>query len=399
MKILSLLAATGALAGCLGVSTSQRIPAPVASVTAVAGEIPVSGPPAEAKGWKQTTLVSGMQNPWGMAWLPDGGILITERPGRLTLVRNGQKQNVPMPGAPEVAAIGQGGFMDIALHPEFAKNRWVYFTLAIGTSRENRTALMRGVFDGRELTGAKILFQNRTSKQGGQHFGSRLLWLPDKTLLMSIGDGGNPPAATPLGLARAQVQKLSTDFGKVLRLNEEGKPAKGNPLAQRPGALPEIWTYGHRNIQGFAQDPKSGRVWASEHGARGGDELNLIEGGKNYGWPLATYSIEYSGGEITKDRSLPGMVDPLVVWTPCPAPSGLLFYTGGKFPAWRGDLLSGGLAGNDVRRIDLDDSGKVLGQERLSIGARVRDVRQGPDGFVYLLTDEGNGRLVRIEPN
>jgi glucose/arabinose dehydrogenase len=274
----------------------------------------------------------------------------------------------------------------------------VYFTLSLGNARENRTALMRGTLDGTTLSGARILYQNPMSKEESQHFGSRLLWLPDGTLLMSIGDGGNPPAQTPAGLARAQVQRLETAFGKVLRLDAEGKPASGNPLAAKPGALAEVWTMGHRNIQGMARDPRSGRIYASEHGARGGDEINLLEAGKNYGWPLATHSIEYWGREITPNRSLPGMVDPLVVWTPSPAPSGLAFYTGDKFPAWDGDLFSGGLVSADVRRVDLDASGRALGQEGLPIGARVRDVRQGPDGYLYVLTDESSARLIRIEP-
>jgi glucose/arabinose dehydrogenase len=397
LKFVIIAAACAAIAGCLGSSAARTVQSPAAP-PAAAG-VPVSGPPPDATGWRQTTLVSGMTNPWGMAWLPGGGILITERPGRLTLARDGTKRNVPMPGAPAIAAIGQGGLMDVALHPDFANNRLVYLTLAIGSPRENRTALMRGTFDGRALTGARIIYQNPVPKQGGQHFGSRLLWLPDGTLLMSIGDGGNPPASTPLGLARAQVQRLGTAFGKVLRLDENGRPAPGNPFAGREGALPEVWSYGLRNVQGLARDPASGRIWATDHGARGGDELNLLEAGRNYGWPLATHSLEYSGQEITPHRSRPGMVDPLVVWTPSPAPSGLAFYTGDRFPAWRGDLFSGGLAGQDVRRIDLDAHGKVLGQERLRIGARVRDVRQGPDGYLYLLTDQADGRLIRIEPD
>jgi glucose/arabinose dehydrogenase len=199
-------------------------------------------------------------------------------------------------------------------------------------------------------------------------------------------------------LARDQPQNLGSDNGSILRLTDDGKPAPGNPLAARPGALPEIWSYGHRNIQGMTIDARSGRVWASEHGPRGGDEINRIEGGRNYGWPLQSYGADYGTGEPIGKHSVPGMVDPIVAWVPSPAPSGLAYYTGNQFPHWRGSLFSGSLAGADVRRVELDQAGKAVRQERLDIGSRVRDVRQGPDGYLYLLTDEADGRLLRIEP-
>lgn len=197
---------------------------------------------------------------------------------------------------------------------------------------------------------------------------------------------------------REQAQKLDSQLGKILRLRDDGTPPPDNPFAHRAGADPHIWSYGHRNIQGLARDPASGRIWANEHGSRGGDELNLLNAGNNYGWPRATYSIEYTFGVISRDNTRAGMVDPLVVWTPAHAPSGLVFYTGDAFPAWRGDLFSGALKRKEVRRIDLDAEGRVLGQQSLSIGQRVRDVRQGPDGFLYVLTDASAGRLLRIQP-
>ncbi len=357
-----------------------------------------SPPPKAASGWKAVTMTEGMERPWGIAWLPDGRMLVTERGGTMCLIeKDGTLLNDIITGLPPVEEIGQGGLMDVSLHPEFAKNQWVYLTVSGGTGRANRTELWRGKLVGTELQGVKQLFRVSQDKQGGQHFGSRILWLPDGTLLMSIGDGGNPPSMVEGQLSREWAQSKESHLGKVLRLTAEGKPAPGNPFSGSDVAS-SIFSMGHRNIQGLARDPASGRIWANEHGARGGDELNLIAKGKNFGWPKATYSINYGGSEISPNKTLPGMEDPIVVWTPCPAPSGLAFYTGSRYPNWKGDLFSGGLAGNDVRRIDLDANGKVLGQERLGIGQRVRDVRQGPDGFLYLLTDEVNGRLIRIEP-
>jgi glucose/arabinose dehydrogenase len=333
-----------------------------------------------------------------MAWLPDGRILVTERGGTVSIVRNGRLENDAIEGAPESAEIGQGGLMDISVHPDFVRNKLVYMTLSTGSSRANRTCLVRAKLEGDRLTDVTTIYQNPRDKPGGQHFGSRVLWLPDKTLLLSVGDGGNPPARLDGQLIRNFAQDPSYHFGKILRLTEEGRPAPGNPFAGDGPAAAYVYTLGHRNIQGLARDPRSGRVWASEHGARGGDEVNMIVRGANYGWPLATFSVEYAGPKISDKTSIKGMKDPIVVWTPCPAPSGLAFYTGDKYPGWKGDLFSGGLVGQDVRRIDLDDEGNVLGQERLTIGARVRDVRQGPDGYLYVLTDEVNGRLLRIEP-
>lgn len=363
------------------------------------GVVEPSGPPkAATSGWKAVTVAEGMERPWGMAWLPDGRIIVTERGGTICIIdRDGTLQNDVVTGLPLVEEIGQGGLMDVSLHPKFRQNNLIYFTVSAGDGRANRTELWRGTLQGTQLKDVKSIFRVSQDKQGGQHFGSRILWLPDETMLLSIGDGGNPPSRVGDRLSREWAQSTESHLGKVLRLTADGKPAAGNPYEGSEVAK-SVWSIGHRNIQGMARDPKSGRIWANEHGARGGDELNLIEKGKNYGWPKATHSINYGGSEISPNKSLPGMVDALVVWTPCPAPSGLAFYTGDRFPAWKGDLFSGGLAGNDVRRIDLDENGKVLGQERLSVGQRVRDVRQGPDGYLYLLTDEVNGRLIRIEP-
>ena len=357
---------------------------------------PVADAPA-ATGWRTETVIEGLDHPWSVAWLPDGGMVITERAGRMRVFdADGTVRIDEVGGLPQVLAIGQGGLMDVSLHPRFAENRLVYFTYTAGSPKANMTTLARGVLEGDSLTDVRTLFRVSQAKPGGQHFGSRILWLADGTFLVSIGDGGNPPVRVDGELTRYNAQKLSSDLGKTLRFAEDGTPAADNPLAQREGALPEIWTYGHRNIQGMAIDPETGRVWATEHGARGGDELNVIEGGKNYGWHVVTYSREYSGGTITDVRSAPGMEDPKVVWTPCIAPSGLAFYTGDRYPQWKkGDLFAGGLVQRQIRRVMVEGD-EVVGQETLQFDQRVRDVRQGPDGYLYVLTDEVDGRLVRI---
>ncbi len=367
------------------------------SCTAQTGPAPISADVPEAEGWRAEVVVEGLKHPWSIAWLPDGSALVTERAGRLRLIRNGKLDPEPIAGLPPVLASGQGGLLDIALHPDFADNRLVYLSFATGAPEANRTALARGRFDGRALRDTEVIFRNADPKSGGQHFGSRIVWLPDKTLLLSIGDGGNPPTSFNGENIRNQAQNLGTHFGKVLRLKDDGTPPSDNPFIGRPGAKPEIWTLGHRNIQGMTRDPVSGRIWANEHGSRGGDELNVIEGGHNYGWPEVTYSIEYWGPKISDETSRPGITDPKLVWTPSKAPSGLTFYTGDVYPRWKGDLFSGALKFRQIRRIDLDGA-RVIGEEKLSIGQRVRDVRQGPDGYLYVLTDEDDGALLRILP-
>lgn len=359
-------------------------------------------PPPKATNWRPVSVAQGLTNPWGLAWLPDGRALITQKGGTLVVatIKGDQstRKEVPLEGLPKVYAGGQGGFMDVALHPDFRTNRYIYFTMSVGTGQRNQTVLVRGVYGQDKVTQIQQIWSGSHFKPGGQHFGSRIVFLKDKTLIMSIGDGGNPPNSIDGVLCRDMAQLLNTTQGKTIRLTGDGKPAPGNPFAGQQGKLAEIWSYGHRNIQGLAIDPKSGRVYANEHGARGGDELNEIQKGKNYGWPKATYSIHYNGDVISNSKTLPGMMDPMVVWTPCPAPSGLAFYTGDKFPAWKGDLFSGGLAGTDVRRIDLDANGKVIKLEQLDFDDRIRDVRQGPDGYLYVLTDSSQGELIRIMP-
>ena len=353
---------------------------------------------AIAENFQKTTLVEGLEHPWSMTWLPDGAMLITERGGRLRIVRNGVLEPQPIPGVPEVFAVGQGGLMDVSLHPNFPENRLIYLTYSHGNNQANRTRVARATFDGSALENLEVIFEVSQAKRGSQHFGSRIVWLPDNTMLVAIGDGGNPPIQLDGDLIRKQAQNLDSHLGKIVRLNDDGSVPQDNPFVTSANADPSIWSYGHRNIQGITLDEGNNRLWSTEHGARGGDELNLVEAGQNYGWPTVTHSREYSGGEISQERSRPGMIDPKVVWTPATAPSGLAFYTGEQFPQWKGDLFAGGLVSRDVRRIDLDAEGNVISQESIPIGQRVRDVRQSPSGLLYVLTDQSNGQLLRLEP-
>jgi aldose sugar dehydrogenase len=377
---------------------AQNTSSPSATDSSSNGPIEPTGDVAAASGFERVTVVEGLERPWSIAWLPDGAMLITERPGRLRIVRNGTLDPNAIAGVPEVLAVNQGGLMDVSLHPNFAQNRFIYLTYSHGSDDANRTRVARATFDGTTLSNVQVIFEVSQPKSGGQHFGSRITWLPDGTMLVAIGDGGNPPTELDGDLIRKQAQNLNSRLGKIVRLNDDGSIPKDNPFASDTNADSAIWSYGHRNIQGLAFDPTSQRVWATEHGSRGGDELNQPQAGKNFGWPVVTYSQEYTGGEISNERLRPGMEDPKVVWTPAIAPSGLAFYTGDRFGQWRGDLFAGGLVSQDIRRIDLDESGNVVGQEAIEIGQRVRDVRQGPDGLLYVLTDEQNGQLIRLEP-
>ncbi len=303
----------------------------------------------------------------------------------------------------DLLASGQGGLLDVAIHPDFAENRWVYLTYSAGTPRANRTTLARAKINPEltRLSEWEVLFQVNRLKPGGQHFGSRLLWLPDGTLLMSIGDGGNPPTKLDGRFIRENAQDLAAHLGKTVRLTDDGKAPADNPFAgdDDPRTDPYVFTYGHRNIQGMTLRPGSQEVWATEHGARGGDELNLLKKGANYGWPKVTYSREYFGPKISDRTTMDGAVDPKVVWTPCIAPSGLTFYTGSEFPDWQGDMLAGGLVLKQIRRVKFDDTGAIVGQTTLQFEDRIRWVEQGPDGRIYVLTDEIDGELFRIVPD
>ncbi len=351
--------------------------------------IPSSENIPQARNFRKIKILEGLENPWSMAWLPDGAILITERPGRLRIIRNGVLDPTPITGVPEIFANGQGGLMEVSLHPNFAKNNLVYLSYSHGNQKANRTRVARAKFDGKALSNLEVIFEVSPTKPGTQHFGSRIVWLPDNTILVAIGDGGNPPLQLNGELIRKQAQKLNSHLGKIVRLNDDGSIPKDNPFVGAENANPAIWNYGHRNIQGLTFDSENKRVWSTEHGSKGGDEVNLEKAGKNYGWPVVTYSREYSGGEISQERSRPGMVDPKLVWTPSIAPSGLAFYNG--------DLFAGGLRSQDVRHIDLDEKGNVVSEKSIDIGQRVRDIKVGPDDKLYVITDERNGQLIRLE--
>lgn len=373
--------------GCTPQGPSGSVPPPQAQAAT-----------GEADALRPVTIVKNLNHPWGVAWLPDGSLLITERPGRLQLVRAGILEPKPIPGLPDLFAEGQGGLLDIAIHPRFAENRFVYFTYSDGNLAANQTHIARAKFDGRTLQNWQVIFKVSQTKPRAQHFGARLAWLADGTLLAALGDGGNPPIRLGDELIRQQAQNLGSHLGKVIRINDDGSVPVDNPFVSDAQSKPEVWSYGHRNIQGLALDPLTNEVWATEHGARGGDEVNRLAAGANYGWPVATHSREYSGGLISPEKSLPGMVDPQVIWTPSIAPSGLAIYRGTVFPQWQGQLFAGGLVSQDIRRIEVDSAGNVVDQTSIYIGQRVRDVRQGPDGFLYVLTDSPQGQLIRLEP-
>lgn len=344
---------------------------------------------SQAASYRVEILARALENPWGVALLPDGRALITERPGRLRLFANGAL-SAPLAGVPEVWANGQGGLLDIVLDPDFARTGFVYLTLAGPSGNGALTRLVRARFDGTALRDSRVLLDAGPANQSGQHFGARIVFGRDGMLYMATGDRGVPERS----------QRENDLAGKTIRLAPDGRVPPDNPFVGRPGLRPEIWSTGHRNVQGFAVDPASGALWVSEHGPRGGDELNLIRRGLNYGWPVVTHGTQYgSGAAIGEGRSKPGMEDPVHAWVPTsPAPSGLAVYDGAAFPGWRGDLLAGMLQTRAIHRLTLRD-GRVVNEERLIEGqGRIRDVRVGPDGFVYFLTDAHDGVFGRIVP-
>lgn len=333
----------------------------------------------------------GLHRPWSLAFLPDGSMLITEKHRGLRLRRPDGSLSGHLPGGPEnVLADSDSGLLDVLLDPDFASNRTIYLAFVEGTKAENRTAIWKGRLDGERLEGGRVIFRVNMPKKDSAHPGGRMLFLPDKTLLLSVGDGFD---------YRDAAQDMRSHLGKLLRLTRDGTPAPGNPFLGRPSVAPEIWTSGHRNIQGLALDPETGLVWAHEHGPRGGDEINLIEASKNYGWPAVSHGIDYDGQIITERAHGAGFASPRFNWSPSIAPSGLAIYRGIVFPAWIGRFLIGGLASRSLHRVRIGPDTPLLTEEaRMLMGLkqRIRDVRIGPDGLVYLLTDDENGQLLRI---
>jgi aldose sugar dehydrogenase len=350
---------------------------------------------SEQHAFRVVTVAEGLAHPWGMAFLPGGEILVTERAGRLRVIRNGALEPQPVAGVPEVFAERQGGLLDVALHPNFASNRLVYLSYSKPGRRGATTAVARGRFEGNRLSGVEEVFEADAWGTGGVHFGSRLLFDRDGYLYITVGDRGEPPNRG----ANHRAQNRGDHAGTTIRLHDDGRVPRDNPFAGQSGARPEIYTYGNRNAQGMALHPQTGEVWQHEHGPRGGDEINRIRAGRNYGWPLVTGGINYDGSRITLRNQASGIEAPLVEWTPSIAPSGMAFYTGTHFPQWRGNIFVGALAGQHLRRVAFEGTRPVHQEQLLrGLGHRIRDVRMGPDGFLYLLVDARRAPLLRLEP-
>lgn len=341
------------------------------------------------------TVADGLDHPWALAFLPDGGMLVTERPGALRYVTASGEISEPIAGVPEVDARGQGGLLDVALDPDFASNRLVYLSYAEAGDGGNGTAVARGVLDeaAAALGEVEVIFRQQPKEDSTKHFGSRIVFDGRGHVYITLGERSEEEF-------RGQAQDLDSHLGKIVRINPDGSVPEDNPFVGRDGALPEIWSYGNRNIQAAAINPATGVLWEIEHGPRGGDELNIIEPGVNYGWPVVSLGVNYSGTPVgSGEAHAEGMRDSIYHWTPVIAPSGMIFYGGGAFPDWQGDLFVGGLKSTALVRLELDGD-KVVSEERLleDLSLRIRDVAEGPDGAIYVITDEDDGEILRIAP-
>jgi glucose/arabinose dehydrogenase len=375
---------TAALAAAILLAVSLLI------ATGTRGEEPAFG--SSAGELEVRTIARGLANPWALAFLSDGTMLVTERPGRMRIVTSAGQVSSPLKGVPEVWASGQGGLLDVVVDKSFAQNRTLYFCFAERTEGGGRTAVARAkLADGNgRLDDVKIIFRQQGPLSSGNHYGCRIAQADDGNLFVALGDHFTH---------RDQAQNLGNHLGKLIRIAPDGSVPSGNPFAGRTDARPEIWSYGHRNVQALAINPASGDPWEIEHGPRGGDELNLIGKGKNYGWPVIGFGIDYSGAKIHDATAKDGMEQPLKYWVPSIAPSGMAFYTGTLFPKWNGSLFTGALRGAMLVRLTLNGNA-VTSEERLlqNLHERIRDVRQGPDGALWLLTDSSNGRVLRVAP-
>ena len=339
------------------------------------------------------TISEGLNHPWGIAFLPSGDMLVTERSGTLNIItQDGQK--TPIQGTPEVVAKSQGGLLDVNIDPDYADNGWVYISYSEKDPKGgngNSTAVMRGKIDGDKWTQGEVIFRQAPKYESNAHFGSRLVFSPEGHLFITLGER----------YSRMQdAQTLDNHHGKIVRIWPDGSIPKDNPFVGNDGALDEIWSYGHRNVQGAAIHPDTGELWTIEHGPQGGDEVNIPKAGKNYGWPTITYGEDYGGGEIGIGTHKEGMEQPFYYWLPSIATAGSIFYTGDKFPKWKGDLLVTALRGQTIARLDLEE-GRVLHEERMLEDAtsfRIRDIEEGPEGFLYILTDADSGQLIKLSP-
>ena len=336
---------------------------------------------------KAERFAGPLEHPWGLAVLPSGEMLVTERPGRLRRVSKTGELSAPISGTPEVFAQGQGGLLDVALDPDFANNRLVYLSYAEAGEGGASTAVARGRLEEQELKDVTVIFRQHPKVSGGNHFGSRLVFAQDATLFIALGERFKFEPA----------QDLGSGLGKVMRIAPDGAVPPDNPFVGQAGAQPEIWSYGHRNIQGAALNPDSGELWVAEHGPRGGDEVNIAQAGRNYGWPLVSWGDHYSGQDIPNPPTRPDLADAIYQWTPVIAASGATFYTGDLIPGWRGNFLVGGLVSRGLVRLTLDGD-RVVDEERIPLSARIRQVRQGPDGAVYVLTDADEGQIMKLSP-
>jgi aldose sugar dehydrogenase len=344
--------------------------------------------PAAAVDYRIETVAEGLEHPWSIAFLPDGRMLVTERAGRLRIIEDGRLLDEPVRGVPQAHVRSQAGLFEVLLDPDYADNGWIYLSLAHGTAAANSTRVVRGRLRDGELRDVEVLFTASPLRNTSVHYGGRMAFLADGTLVIGLGDGFD---------FRENAQRLDSHIGKIVRIHRDGSIPADNPFVGRADALPEVYTYGHRNVQGLVFDAETGNLWAHEHGPRGGDEVNLVLPGRNYGWPVVTFGVDYSGAQITPFRSRPGMEDPRVDWTPSIAPSGMTLYRGEQFRDWQGDLLVTALVAREVRRVALDGD-RVAGEHRLfrEIGQRLRDIKTGPDGALYVLTDLPRGRVLRI---
>ena len=337
------------------------------------------------------TIATGLDHPWGLAFLPDGRKLVTERSGQLRLVETDNRLSAPLANVPPVYARGQGGLLDVVLDPEFERDRTIYLSYAEPGEGGASTAVARARLEDGRLADVRVIFRQEPKVSGPNHFGSRLVFARDGTLFVTLGERY---------AYRERAQDLSSHLGKIVRINSDGSVPRDNPFVNRPGTRPEIWSYGHRNVQGAALHPSTGALWINEHGAQGGDELNIPRAGLNYGWPVITLGIDYDGSKIGEGKTKPGMEQPIYSWTPSIAPSGMAFYTANLFPNWRSSVFVGSLKFRLLVRLELGTD-SVISEERLlePLGERIRDVRSGPDGRLYLLTDSPNGRLLRVGPS
>ncbi len=332
-----------------------------------------------------TGLASGLDHPWGMAFLPDGRLLVTERAGHLRILDNSNDLSDPLQGVPEVFAHGQGGLLDVALDPEFQENQLVYLSFAKAGEGGASTAIGRGRLEGNRIENFEVLFRQHPKVAGSAHFGGRIVFSQKGHLYLAMGERFKFDPA----------QDLANHLGTIIRINNDGSIPRDNPFFGRSGAEDEIWSYGHRNIEGMAFQPETGELWVAEMGPKGGDELNLIKKGENYGWPVVSWGEHYDGRDIPDPPTQPRFEDAKKVWTPVIAPSGLEFYTGDMFPEWQGDALIGGLVSQGLVRVKFNGTDPT-GEERIPLGARIRDAEQAPDGSVYVLTDQDDGDIWRL---